>query len=881
MKELEKNYNPSEIEDKLYQKWLDKKYFHAEPNPDKKPFTIVMPPPNITGQLHMGHALDNTMQDILTRYKRMQGYEALWQPGTDHAAIATEVKVIESLKEQGIEKEDLGREGFLEKCWEWRKEYGSRIINQLHRLGSSADWDRERFTMDEGCSKAVQDVFLKLYEKGWIYRGSRIINWCPVCGTSISDAEVEHEDQEGFFWHINYPIVGEEGRFVEIATTRPETLLGDTAVAVNPEDERYQDLVGKMLKLPLTDREIPVIADSYVDREFGTGCVKITPAHDPNDFEVGKRHHLPEINILNDAATICLPGSKYDGMDRYEARKAMVEDLKAQGLLVKVVPHTHAVGVHDRCGVTVEPMIKPQWFVKMDEMIKPAVEAVKNGEIRLLPSRMDKTYFNWTDNIRDWCISRQLWWGHRIPAYYCQDCKETVVAAEMPKVCPRCGGTHFKQDEDTLDTWFSSALWPFSTLGWPEKTKDLEYFYPTDVLVTGYDIIFFWVIRMIFSGYEQTGKAPFHTVLFHGLVRDSQGRKMSKSLGNGIDPLEVIDKYGADALRMTLITGNAPGNDMRFYWERVENSRNFANKVWNASRFIMMNVEKAPDTPVSLSDLTMADRWILSRANRLAQEVTENLDKFELGIAFQKVYDFVWEEFCDWYIEMVKPRLWKDDDTTKAAAVWTLKTVLIQSLKLLHPYIPFITEEIFCNLQEEEESIMISSWPVYRDDWNFREEETAVETIKEAVRAIRNVRTSMNVPPSKKARVYVVSENQELLDIFEHSRLFFASLGYASQVVLQKDKTGIGSDAVSAVIPQAVIYMPFAELVDIAKETERLKKEEERLKKELARVDGMLSNERFVSKAPAAKIEEEKEKQKKYQQMMDQVRQRLAQLQNQ
>ena len=699
MKELEKNYNPSEIEDKLYQKWLDKKYFHAEPNPDKKPFTIVMPPPNITGKLHMGHALDNTMQDILTRYKRMQGYEALWQPGTDHAAIATEVKVIDKLKSEGIDKQDLGREGFLEKCWEWRKEYGSRIINQLHRLGSSADWDRERFTMDEGCSKAVQDVFLKLYEKGWIYRGSRIINWCPVCGTSISDAEVEHEDQEGFFWHINYPIVGEEGRFVEIATTRPETLLGDTAVAVNPEDERYQDLVGKMLKLPLTDREIPVIADSYVDREFGTGCVKITPAHDPNDFEVGKRHHLPEINILNDDATICLPGSKYDGMDRYEARKAMVEDLKAQGLLVKVVPHTHAVGVHDRCGVTVEPMIKPQWFVKMDEMIKPAVEAVKNGEIRLLPSRMDKTYFNWTDNIRDWCISRQLWWGHRIPAYYCQDCKETVVAAEMPKVCPRCGGTHFKQDEDTLDTWFSSALWPFSTLGWPEKTKDLEYFYPTDVLVTGYDIIFFWVIRMIFSGYEQTGKAPFHTVLFHGLVRDSQGRKMSKSLGNGIDPLEVIDKYGADALRMTLITGNAPGNDMRFYWERVENSRNFANKVWNASRFIMMNVEKAPDTPVSLSDLTMADRWILSRANRLAQEVTENLDKFELGIAFQKVYDFVWEEFCDWYIEMVKPRLWKDDDTTKAAAVWTLKTVLIQSLKLLHPYIPFITEEIFCNLQ--------------------------------------------------------------------------------------------------------------------------------------------------------------------------------------
>lgn len=900
MKELEKNYNPSEIEGKLYQKWLDKKYFRARKNPDKKPFTIVMPPPNITGQLHMGHALDNTMQDILTRYKRMQGYEALWQPGTDHAAIATEVKVIESLKKQGIEKEDLGREGFLEKCWDWRKEYGGRIINQLYRLGSSADWDRERFTMDKGCSDAVLEVFVKLYEKGYIYKGSRIVNWCPVCQTSISDAEVEHEDQNGFFWHINYPIVGEEGRFVEIATTRPETLLGDTAVAVNPEDERYQDLVGKMLKLPLTDREIPVIADSYVDKEFGTGCVKITPAHDPNDFEVGKRHSLPEINILNDDATINLPGSKYHGMERYEARKAMVADLEALGLLVKVVPHTHAVGIHDRCKTTVEPMVKQQWFVKMEEMIKPAVEGVKNGEIKLIPPRMDKSYFNWTDNIRDWCISRQLWWGHRIPAYYCQDCNEVVVAKEAPAVCPKCGGTHFKQDEDTLDTWFSSALWPFSTLGWPEKTEDLEYFYPTDVLVTGYDIIFFWVIRMIFSGYEQMGKAPFHTVLFHGLIRDSQGRKMSKSLGNGIDPLEVIDKYGADALRMTLVTGNAPGNDMRFYWEKVENSRNFANKIWNASRFIMMNMEKADKEQMAYYDtvyglkgaeagqqdiapgqqapLTMADKWILSKANALAKEVTENLDKFELGIALQKVYDFVWEEFCDWYIEMVKPRLWKDEDVTKAAAVWTLKTVLIQSLKLLHPYIPFVTEEIFCNLQDEEESIMISSWPAYRTEWEFKTEETSVETIKEAVRAIRTVRTSMNVPPSKKAKVYVVSENEKLLEIFEHSKVFFATLGYASQVCLQKDKEGIGEDAVSAVIPQAAIYMPFAELVDISKEIERLEKEEERLTKELARVNGMLKNEKFVSKAPAAKIAEEKEKQAKYSQMMEQVKERLAQL---
>ena len=878
MKELEKNYNPSEIEDKLYDKWLTKKYFHAEPNPDKKPFTIVMPPPNITGQLHMGHALDNTMQDILIRYKRMQGYEALWQPGTDHAAIATEVKVIESLKKQGIEKADLGRDGFLEKCWEWRKEYGSRIIKQLHKLGSSADWDRERFTMDEGCSKAVQTVFIKLYEKGYIYKGSRIINWCPVCKTSISDAEVVHEDQDGFFWHINYPIVGEEGRFVEIATTRPETLLGDTAVAVNPDDDRYKDLVGKMLKLPLTDREIPVIADEYVDKEFGTGCVKITPAHDPNDFEVGKRHNLPEINIMNDDATIKMPGSKYDGMDRYEARKAMVEDLKALGLLVKVVPHTHAVGTHDRCKATVEPMIKPQWFVKMDEMAKPAIEALKNGELKFVPESFGKTYLHWLEGIRDWCISRQLWWGHRIPAYYCEDCGEIVVSAAQPEKCPKCGCTHLKQDEDTLDTWFSSALWPFSTLGWPDQTKDLEYFYPTDVLVTGYDIIFFWVIRMVFSGIEQTGKTPFHTVLIHGLVRDSQGRKMSKSLGNGIDPLEVIDKYGADALRMTLITGNAPGNDMRFYWERVENSRNFANKIWNASRFIMMNIEKAPEKEVTLDDLTMADKWILSKANDLAKEVTENLDRYELGIALQKVYDFVWEEFCDWYIEMVKPRLWDDEDTTKAAAIWTLKTVLIQSLKLLHPYIPFITEEIFCNLQDEEESIMVSQWPVFKDEWNFEKEEHAVETIKEAVRAIRNVRTSMNVPPSKKAKVYVVSENEELLQIFEHSKVFFATLGYASEVFLQKDKTGIAEDAVSAVIPQAAIYMPFAELVDIAKEIERLEKEEERLTKELARVNGMLANEKFVSKAPAAKIEEEKAKQAKYSQMMEQVKERLAQL---
>ena len=879
-KELAKTYDPKGIEDRIYQNWLDKKYFHAEVDRSKKPFTIVMPPPNVTGQLHMGHALDNTMQDILIRYKRMQGYNALWQPGTDHAAIATEVKVIQKLNEQGIDKNDIGREEFLKHAWEWKEEYGGRIVNQLKKLGSSADWDRERFTMDEGCSKAVEEVFVKLYNKGYIYKGSRIINWCPVCKTSISDAEVEHVDQDGFFWHINYPIVGEEGRFVEIATTRPETLLGDTAVAVNPEDERYQDLVGKMLKLPLTDREIPVIADSYVDKEFGTGCVKITPAHDPNDFEVGKRHNLPEINIMNDDATINELGGKYAGMDRYEARKAMVADLDALGLLVKVVPHTHSVGTHDRCKTTVEPMIKPQWFVKMQEMAKPAIEALKKNELNFVPDRFDKIYLHWLENIRDWCISRQLWWGHRIPAYYCDECGEVVVAKEMPKVCPKCGCTHFKQDEDTLDTWFSSALWPFSTLGWPDKTEDFDYFYPTDVLVTGYDIIFFWVIRMVFSAIEQTGKVPFHHVLIHGLVRDSQGRKMSKSLGNGIDPLEIIDQYGADALRLTLITGNAPGNDMRFYMERVEASRNFANKVWNASRFIMMNLEKA-EVPGEMpkDQLTAADKWILSKVNTLAKEVTENMDKYELGIAVQKVYDFIWEEFCDWYIEMVKPRLYNDGDTTKSAALWTLRTVLVNALKLLHPYMPFITEEIFCTLQSEEESIMISKWPEFTEEWHFAEDEAAVEMIKEAVRGIRNVRTGMNVPPSKKAKVFVVSESENVRNTFENGKVFFATLGSASEVTVQADRSGIDEDAVSAVLPEAVIYMPFAELVDIDKEIERLQKEEQRLTKELARVNGMLSNERFMSKAPESKVAEERAKLEKYSQMMDQVKERLTHLQ--
>ena len=877
-KELEKTYNPQEIEERIYSKWLEKKYFHAEVDRSKKPFTIVMPPPNITGQLHMGHALDNTMQDILIRFKRMEGYNALWQPGTDHAAIATEVKVIEALKKEGIDKQDLGREKFLERVWDWRTEYGGRIVNQLKKLGSSADWDRERFTMDEGNNKAVTEVFCKLYEKGYIYKGSRIVNWCPVCQTTISDAEVIHEEQEGHFWHINYPVVGEEGRFVEIATTRPETLLGDTAVAVNPEDERYQDIIGKMLKLPLTDREIPVIADAYVDKEFGTGCVKITPAHDPNDFEVGKRHNLEEINILNDDATINELGGKYAGMDRYEARKAMVADLDAMGLLVKVVPHTHMVGTHDRCKTTVEPLVKPQWFVKMEEMAKPAKQAVVDGKLKLVPERMDKTYYNWLDNIRDWCISRQLWWGHRIPAWYCQDCGETIVARETPCSCPKCQSQNLKQDEDTLDTWFSSALWPFSTLGWPDKTPELEYFYPTNVLVTGYDIIFFWVIRMVFSAIEQTGELPFSHVLFHGLVRDDQGRKMSKSLGNGIDPLEVIDKYGADALRLTLITGNAPGNDMRFYWERVEASRNFANKIWNASRFIMMNMEKADTDSVELSRLTQADRWILSKVNTLAKEATENLEKFEMGIAADKIHSFIWEEFCDWYIEMVKPRLWNDEDETKAAAIWTLKTVLIQSLKLLHPYMPFITEEIFCNLQEEEESIMVSEWPVFREEWNYAKDEAAVDTIKAAVRGIRNIRTEMNVAPSKKATVYVVSDKETVRQIFEDSKVFFATLGYASEVHVQADKSGIAEDAVSVLIHDAALYMPFAELVDIEKEIERLKKEQGRLQGEIKRANGMLNNPKFVEKAPTAKIEEEKSKLEKYTQMLSQVEDRLEQL---
>lgn len=876
-KNLEKQYNPKNVEDRIYDEWLEKNYFHAQVNPDKDPYTIVIPPPNITGHLHMGHALDNTMQDILIRWKRMQGYEALWQPGTDHAAIATEVKIVKALAEQGIDKDELGRDGFMEHAWKWKEEYGGTIINQLKKLGASCDWERERFTLDEGCSDAVLDVFVKYYEKGYIYQGAKLINWCPVCQTTISEAEVEHEERSGHFWHIRYPFAEGEG-YVEIATTRPETMLGDTAIAVHPEDERYTDLIGKTVILPIVNKEIPVIADTYVDKEFGTGCVKITPAHDPNDFEVGERHDLEQINVMNDDGTINKNGGKYEGMDRYECRKALIADLEAEGFLVKVEDHTHNVGTHDRCGTVVEPLIKTQWFVKMAELVKPAIDVYKKGELKFVPERYGKIYLNWLENLHDWCISRQLWWGHRIPAYYCDDCGEIMISKTNPGTCTKCGSSNIRQDEDSLDTWFSSALWPFSTLGWPENTAEMDYFYPTTTLVTGYDIIFFWVIRMIFSGLEFTGKLPFETVVMHGLVRDSQGRKMSKSLGNGIDPLEIISEYGADALRLTLVTGNAPGNDMRFYNERVEASRNFANKIWNASRFIMMNLEDKEVTEATADELTPADKWILSKANTLAQDVTTNLDKFELGIAVQKLHDFIWEEFCDWYIEMVKPRLYNDDDATKNAALWTLKTVLIQSMKLLHPFMPFITEEIFQTLQDDEASIMISDWPEYKDEWHFADEETAISIIKEAVRNIRNLRANMNVPPSKKAKVFVVSEDPEITTVFEEGRVFFATLGYASEVLIQHHKDGIEDDAVSVMIPNATIYMPFSELVDIEKEIARLEGEVKKLEGELKRVNGKLNNQGFVSKAPEKVINEEREKQAKYQQMMEQVTERLASL---
>ena len=901
-KELAKSYNPSEFEDRIYDFWLKGNYFHAEVDKDKKPYTIVMPPPNITGQLHMGHALDETLQDILIRWRRMQGYSALWLPGTDHASIATEAKIVEAMRKEGITKEDIGREEFLKRAWEWKKVYGGRITSQLKKLGSSCDWERERFTMDEGCSKAVKEVFVRLYNDGKIYRGNRMVNWCPHCCTSISDAEVEYKEQNGHFWHLLYQ-VKETGEYLEIATTRPETMLGDTAVAVNKDDERYKHLHGCHVILPLLNKEIPIVCDEHADMEKGTGVVKITPAHDPNDFEVGQRCNLPivrcftydghltgakdveEYNELKAKGQLAenepevLDCGKYAGMTTMEAREAIVADLKEIGALKEVEELTHDVGTCYRCHTTIEPMVSKQWFVKMAPLAKPAIDVVRKGDTKFIPERFEKVYFHWMENIKDWCISRQLWWGHRIPAWYCDDCGEMVVSIEKPGKCPKCGKEHWTQDPDTLDTWFSSALWPFSTLGWPEKTEDLDYFYPNDVLVTGYDIIFFWVIRMIFSGYEQMGKAPFHTVLFHGLVRDSQGRKMSKSLGNGIDPLEVIDKYGADALRLTLITGNAPGNDMRFYWERVEASRNFANKVWNASRFIMMNLEGVELREPKLDELHAADKWILSRVNTLAKDATENMDKFELGIAVQKVYDFIWDEFCDWYIEIAKVRTYKKDENPESAnaALWTLKTVLVNALKLLHPYMPFITEEIFCTLQSDEETIMLSKWPEYKEEWNFPAEEAAIEHCKDLVKGIRNVRTQMDVPPSRKAKLFITSDDEAVRKLFEDNKEVYVNLAFTSEITVQQGKAGIGDDAVSVVIPDAVAYLPLEDLVDFEKEKERLNKEKDKLTKELARSRGMLSNEKFLNNAKPEKVQEEKDKLAKYEQMMAQVEERLAQ----
>ena len=851
-KELDKQYSPQNVEDRTYKFWCDHKYFHAEVNPDKKPYTIVIPPPNITGQLHMGHALDETLQDILIRWRRMEGYETLWLPGTDHASIATEAKIVEAMRKEGITKEEIGREKFLERAWEWKAQYGGRIVEQLKKLGSSCDWDRERFTLDEGCSKAVREVFCKLYDKGLIYRGERIINWCPHCLTSISDAEVEYEDQAGHFWHLRYPFKDGSG-YLELATTRPETLLGDTAVAVNPNDERYKDMVGKTLILPIVHREIPVIADDYVDIEFGTGVVKITPAHDPNDFEVGLRHNLEVINVLTPDAKIVDDYPKYAGMDRYEARKAIVEDLQAEGALVEIEDYSHNVGTCYRCGTTVEPRVSKQWFVKMEPLAKPAVEVVRNGEVKFVPERFDKTYFHWMENIKDWCISRQLWWSHRIPAYYCDDCGEVMVSAQEVHTCSKCGSNHVHQDPDTLDTWFSSALWPFSTLGYPDDTKELEYFYPTDTLVTGYDIIFFWVARMIFSGVEHMGQVPFHTVLIHGLVRDAQGRKMSKSLGNGIDPLLVIDQYGADALRFTLATGNAPGNDMRFSDEKVKASRNFANKLWNAARFVLMYLGNDYSYPGLPKDLAIEDKWILSKVNTLAKEVTDNLERFELGIAVAKLYDFIWDVFCDWYIEIAKIRLQSGAgaDTAKAVLVYVLTDIL----KLLHPFMPFITEEIYQAIPHDTESIMISKWPEYDPTLSFADEEAQMEKIMDAIRAIRNRRAEMNIPPSKKSKVYVETA---FADVFAVGSEFIKRLAYASDVEIA-DAFGDLGNTVTIVTNDAKIYIPLGDLVDFEAEAKRLQKELAAAEEKLAFINKKLDNPGFVNKAPEKVVQQNRD----------------------
>ena len=874
MKELPKTYDPSASEEKLYKFWNDSGFFNAEVDENKKPFTIVIPPPNVTGQLHMGHAFDETLQDILIRFKRMQGYSALWMPGTDHAGIATQIKVEENLrKEEGLTRYDLGREKFLERVWDWKHQYGSRIIEQLKKLGSSCDWRRERFTMDEGCSKAVKEVFVNLYEKGLIYKGHRIINWCPNCATALSDAEVEYENQAGKLWHIRYPLTDGSGELV-VATTRPETFMGDTGVAVNPNDERYKHLIGKTCILPIMNREIPIFGDEYVDMEFGTGCVKVTPCHDPNDFEMGQRHNLEQILVFNEDATVNENGGKYEGLDRYACREAVIKDLEEGGYLVKIEEHEHNVGTCYRCGTTVEPMTSAQWFVKMAPLAKPAMDVVNDGRVKFVPERFSKTYLRWMENVHDWCISRQLWWGHRIPAYYCDDCGEMVVAREDVTVCPKCGGTHMRQEEDVLDTWFSSALWPFSTLGWPEKTKELDYFYPTSVLVTGYDIIFFWVARMIFSGMEQMKEEPFKTVYIHGLVRDAQGRKMSKSLGNGIDPLEIIDKYGADALRFTLVTGNSPGNDMRFSTEKVESSRNFANKIWNASRFIQMNltIDKAelPET------LDLEDKWILSKFNDLVKAVTENIDKYELGLAVQKLYDFIWDNFCDWYIETVKPRLQnKDDVQANENAQKVLCYVLSNTMKLLHPFMPFITETIWQALPHEGESIMISKWPEYQESLNFAVEAEQVETIMDTIRAIRARRAEMNVPLSKKAQVIMFTENRAA---YEAGSTFFAKLAYASEIQFVDAAPSNVESMVSVVTKGAQVYMPMGELVDFEKEKARLEKEKAKVQKDIDFVMKKLNNEGFVAKAPAAVIAQEREKAAKYQELMDKLNASLVAL---
>ncbi len=871
---IAKTYDPQQVEDRLYNEWLDKGYFKAEADPEKEPFTIVIPPPNVTGQLHMGHALDETLQDILIRWRRMQGYSTLWLPGTDHAGIATQIKVEEALrKEENLTRYDLGREKFLERVWDWKHRYGDRITNQLKKLGSSCDWSRERFTMDEGCSEAVKEVFVNLYHKGLIYQGNRIINWCPSCITALSDAEVEYEEKAGHFWYIKYNVKDSE-EFLTIATTRPETMLGDTAVAIHPEDERYKHLIGKTLILPLVNREIPVIADEYVDKEFGTGAVKITPAHDPNDFEIGLRHSLPQIKVMNDDATINEHGGKYEGMERYEARRAIVEDLKGVGLLLNIEDHTHNVGQCYRCGTTVEPITSKQWFVKMKPLAEAAVDVVRNETIKFVPERFSKIYMNWMENVHDWCISRQLWWGHRIPAFYCEACGEVIVSKEKCTACDTCGGT-VKQDEDVLDTWFSSALWPFSTLGWPENTEDLEYFYPTSVLVTGYDIIFFWVARMIFSGMEHMDKEPFKHVFIHGIVRDSQGRKMSKSLGNGIDPLEVIEQYGADALRFTLATGNSPGNDMRFYLERVESSRNFANKIWNASRFVLMNLDIRENKLPALSKLTLEDKWIVSRYNTLVKEVTDNLEKFELGIAVQKLYDFIWDEFCDWYIELVKPRLYDQESNSRLQAQYVLTYVLSNTLKLLHPFMPFITEEIWQHLPHEGPSIVISQWPEYCEEYSFADEEKQMGIIMETIKNIRNIRAEINVAPSRKAKLHIITGNRET---FEQGTAFFEKLAGASEVIVKSQKDDIPDDVVSTIVEGAEVFIPLDDLVDREKEIERLGKEKQNLEKELQRVNGKLNNAGFMAKAPESVVEAEKQKAVKYADMLAKVEERLDSL---